>query len=138
MNFGLLYEIEPMRPWAETTVADCFWQALEQVKLAEHVGFSHAFVVEHHFLDQFSVCSAPEVWLSAVAQHTSTIRIGHGSRLLPFKYNNPIRSAEMGAVLDIMSNDWTSGPPAPRPSWSCSGSGSIPTRPEPSGTRRST
>ena len=103
MKFGLLYEIEPMRPWTDTTVADCFWQSLEQVKLAEGVGFSHLFVVEHHFLDQFSVSSAPEVWLSAVAQHTSTIRIGHGSRLLPFKYNNPIRSAEMAAVLDIMS-----------------------------------
>lgn len=104
MRFGLLYEIEPMRPWGETTVADSFWQALEQVKVAEQSGFSHVFVVEHHFLDEFSVCSAPEVWLSAVAQHTSTIRIGHGSRLLPFKYNNPIRSAEMAAVLDIMSN----------------------------------
>jgi alkanesulfonate monooxygenase SsuD/methylene tetrahydromethanopterin reductase-like flavin-dependent oxidoreductase (luciferase family) len=103
MKFGLLYEIEPMRPWDESTVSDCFWQALEQTKVAEESGFSHVFVVEHHFLDQFSVSSAPEVWLSAVAQHTSTIRIGHGSRLLPFKYNNPIRSAEMAAVLDIMS-----------------------------------
>jgi alkanesulfonate monooxygenase SsuD/methylene tetrahydromethanopterin reductase-like flavin-dependent oxidoreductase (luciferase family) len=103
MKFGLLYEIEPMRPWGETTVADAFWEALEQVKVAEEVGFSHVFLVEHHFLDQFSVSSSPEVWLSAVAQHTSTIRIGHGSRLLPFKYNNPIRSAEMAAVLDIMS-----------------------------------
>jgi alkanesulfonate monooxygenase SsuD/methylene tetrahydromethanopterin reductase-like flavin-dependent oxidoreductase (luciferase family) len=103
VKFGLLYEIEPMRPWGDTTVADCFWEALEQVQLAEGVGFSHVFVVEHHFLDQFSVSSAPEVWLSAVAQHTSTIRIGHGSRLLPFRYNNPVRSAEMAAVLDIMS-----------------------------------
>ncbi|MCU1485500.1 MAG: Limonene 1,2-monooxygenase [Actinomycetia bacterium] len=103
MKFGLLYEIEPLRPWGETTVADAFWEALEQVKVAEEVGFSHCFIVEHHFLDQFSVSSAPEVWLSAVAQHTSTIRIGHGSRLLPFQYNNPIRSAEMAAVLDIMS-----------------------------------
>jgi alkanesulfonate monooxygenase SsuD/methylene tetrahydromethanopterin reductase-like flavin-dependent oxidoreductase (luciferase family) len=103
VKFGLLYEIEPMRPWGPSTVADCFWDSLEQVKVAEASGFSHVFVVEHHFLDQFSVCSAPEVWLSAVAQHTSTIRIGHGSRLLPYRYNNPIRSAEMAATLDIMS-----------------------------------
>lgn len=103
MKFGLLYEIEPMRPWSDTTVSDCFWEALDQVKIAEEVGFSHVFVVEHHFLDQFSVSSSPEVWLSAVAQHTSTIRIGHGSRLLPFNYNHPVRSAEMAAVLDIMS-----------------------------------
>jgi len=103
MKFGLLYEIEVPRPWTETSVANCFWEALEQVKVAEQAGFSHVFVVEHHFLDQFSVSSAPEVWLAAVAQHTSTIRIGHGVRLLPFNYNNPIRAAEMAATLDIMS-----------------------------------
>jgi alkanesulfonate monooxygenase SsuD/methylene tetrahydromethanopterin reductase-like flavin-dependent oxidoreductase (luciferase family) len=103
MKFGLLYEIEVPRPWTETSVANCFWEALEQVKVAERAGFSHVFVVEHHFLDQFSVSSAPEVWLAAVAQHTSTIRIGHGVRLLPFNYNNPIRAAEMAATLDIMS-----------------------------------
>jgi alkanesulfonate monooxygenase SsuD/methylene tetrahydromethanopterin reductase-like flavin-dependent oxidoreductase (luciferase family) len=103
MKFGLLYEIEVGRPWTETSVADCFWEALEQVKVAEEVGFTHVFSVEHHFLDQFSLASAPEVWLSAVAQHTKTIRIGHGVRLLPFNYNHPVRVAEMAAVLDIMS-----------------------------------
>jgi len=103
VKFGLLYEIEVPRPWTENSVANCFWEALEQVKAAEQAGFSHVFVVEHHFLDQFSVSSAPEVWLAAVAQHTSTIRIGHGVRLLPFNYNHPVRAAEMAATLDIMS-----------------------------------
>ena len=103
MKFGLLYEIEVARPWGETSVSDCFWEALEQVKVAEQAGFSHVFVVEHHFLDMFSLSSAPEVWLSAVAQHTSKIRIGHGVRLLPFHYNHPVRAAEMAATLDIMS-----------------------------------
>jgi len=103
VKFGLLYEIEVPRPWTEDSVANCFWEALEQVKTAEQAGFSHVFVVEHHFLDQFSVSSAPEVWLAAVAQHTTTIRIGHGVRLLPFNYNHPVRAAEMAATLDIMS-----------------------------------
>ena len=103
MKFGLLYEIEVARPWGETSVSDCFWEALEQVRVAEEAGFSHVFIVEHHFLDMFSLSSAPEVWLSAVAQHTSKIRIGHGVRLLPFNYNHPIRAAEMAATLDIMS-----------------------------------
>jgi alkanesulfonate monooxygenase SsuD/methylene tetrahydromethanopterin reductase-like flavin-dependent oxidoreductase (luciferase family) len=103
VKFGLLYEIEVPRPWTENSVANCFWEALEQVKAAEQAGFSHVFVVEHHFLDQFSVSSAPEVWLAAVAQHTTTIRIGHGVRLLPFNYNHPVRAAEMAATLDIMS-----------------------------------
>ena len=97
MKFGLLYEIEPVGEWGPTTVADRFWESLEEVRVAETVGFTHVFVVEHHFLGQFSVCPSPEVWLSAVAQHTETIRIGHGARLLPFNYNHPIRSAEMAA-----------------------------------------
>ncbi len=102
MKFALLYEIECPRPWGENSIYDCFWEALEQVKVAEEAGFDVVWSVEHHFLDQFSVASAPEVWLSAVAQHTSRIRIGHGVRLLPFQYNHPIRAAEMAAVLDIM------------------------------------
>jgi alkanesulfonate monooxygenase SsuD/methylene tetrahydromethanopterin reductase-like flavin-dependent oxidoreductase (luciferase family) len=103
MKFHLLYEIECPRPWGETSIFDCFWEALEQVKVAEEAGFETVWSVEHHFLDQFSVASAPEVWLSAVAQHTQRIRIGHGVRLLPFHYNHPVRAAEMAAVLDIMS-----------------------------------
>ncbi len=103
MRFGLLYEIAAPQPWGEDTVANCFWEALEQVKVAEAAGFTHVFAVEHHFLDAFSASSAPEVWLAAVAQHTTTIRIGHGVRLLPFTYNHPVRAAEMAATLDIMS-----------------------------------
>src|SRR5262249_49864638 len=41
MKFGLLYEIEVPRPWTETSVADCYWKALEQMKLAKKVGFTH-------------------------------------------------------------------------------------------------
>jgi len=103
LEFALLYEIECPRPWGENSIYDCFWEALEQAKVADEVGFDVVWSVEHHFLDQFSVASSPEVWLSAVAQHTERIRIGQGVRLLPYKYNHPIRSAEMAAVLDIMS-----------------------------------
>ena len=67
MKFHVLYEIECPRPWGETSIYDCFWEALEQVKVAEEAGFETVWSVEHHFLDQFSVASAPEVWLSAVA-----------------------------------------------------------------------
>src|SRR5581483_202183 len=49
-------------------------------------------------------CSAPEVFLSAVAQHTTTMRIGHGVVLLPKAYNHALRVAERCAALDILSN----------------------------------
>lgn len=31
MKFGLLSEIEVARPWTEMSVADCFWETIEQV-----------------------------------------------------------------------------------------------------------
>jgi alkanesulfonate monooxygenase SsuD/methylene tetrahydromethanopterin reductase-like flavin-dependent oxidoreductase (luciferase family) len=104
MKFGLLYEIEVLQPWDEKSHYNAFWEAVDQIKLAEEAGFDYVWAVEHHFLQEFSISSAPEVFLAAVAQHTSRIRIGHGVVLLPFGYNHPIRVAERIAVLDIMSN----------------------------------
>ena len=104
MKFGLLYEIEKLQPWDEQTQRNVFAESLEQIKLAEQVGFDYLWEVEHHFLGEFSISSAPEVFLAAVSQHTSRIRIGHGVVLLPFGYNHPVRVAERAAMLDIVSN----------------------------------
>lgn len=102
MKFGLIYEIcRPDAEWA--TEEEIYWQALEQCVLAEEVGFDHVWAVEHHFLEGYSLSSAPEVFLTAVAQRTERIRIGHGVRLLPPPFNHPARSASSAAVLDIMS-----------------------------------
>jgi alkanesulfonate monooxygenase SsuD/methylene tetrahydromethanopterin reductase-like flavin-dependent oxidoreductase (luciferase family) len=60
--------------------------------------------VEHHFLEEYSHSSAPEVFFGAVSQRTKNIRISHGVRLLPFNFNHPIKLAEQAAVLDILSN----------------------------------
>jgi len=104
MKFGLLYEIEKLQPWDAGSHRSAFMEALEQIKLAEEAGFDYVWCVEHHFLGEFSISSAPEVFLAAVSQHTSRIRIGHGVVLLPFGYNHPIRVAERAATLDIVSN----------------------------------
>jgi len=104
MDFGLLYELAVPKPWGVTTERDAFWNALEQVREAESVGFSHVWAVEHHFREEFSHMGAPEIWLTAVAQHTKTIRIGHGVVLLPTPFNHPVRVAERIGALDILSN----------------------------------
>src|ERR1700742_3559288 len=80
-----------------------FLQMMEQIKLAEELGFTSVWSVEHHFLESFSHAAAPEVLLSYIAAQTSTIRIGHGVRLLPYPYNHPIRAAEQAATLDLLS-----------------------------------
>jgi alkanesulfonate monooxygenase SsuD/methylene tetrahydromethanopterin reductase-like flavin-dependent oxidoreductase (luciferase family) len=104
MKFGLLYEMETPRPWNERSEYNIYWQALEQIELADQVGFDCVWEVEHHFLEEYSHSPAPEVFFGAVSQRTKNIRIGHGVRLLPFNFNHPIKLAEQAAVLDIISN----------------------------------
>jgi alkanesulfonate monooxygenase SsuD/methylene tetrahydromethanopterin reductase-like flavin-dependent oxidoreductase (luciferase family) len=103
MKIDLLYELEMPRPWEPHAEYNTYWEAVEQIELADRVGFATVWAVEHHFLEEFSHCSAPEVFLAAVAQRTENIRIGHGVVLLPWRFNHPIRVAERAAALDIMS-----------------------------------
>jgi len=104
MKFGMLYEMETPRPWNALSEYNIYWQALAQIELADRIGIDYVWEVEHHFLEEYSHSSAPEVFYGAVSQRTKNIRIAHGVRLLPFKFNNPIKVAEQAAVLDIMSN----------------------------------
>jgi alkanesulfonate monooxygenase SsuD/methylene tetrahydromethanopterin reductase-like flavin-dependent oxidoreductase (luciferase family) len=104
MQFGMLYEIQVPRPWQARSEYDAYQQVVAQVQLAETVGFESCWTVEHHFLSEYSHCSAPEVLYGYLAAKTSRLRLGHGVVLLPFPYNHPIRVAERVATLDLLSN----------------------------------
>ncbi len=104
MKFGIFYEHQLPKPWGPGDEAKMFHDALEQVILADRLGYDYAWEVEHHFLDEYSHSSAPEVFLAAAAARTQNIRIGHGIRQVIPKYNHPARTAEGLATLDIMSH----------------------------------
>ncbi len=105
MKIDLLYEIQMPEPWdGDDYEYRKFWETMEQLELADRVGFNTVWMVEHHFLTGFAHSSAPEIFLSALAQRTKNIRIGHGVTLLPGHFNHPIRVAERIATLDILSN----------------------------------
>ena len=104
MRFGVFYELQLPRPWSEDDEHRLFLEALEQVVLADRLGFDFAWEVEHHFLDEYSHSSAPEVFLAAAAAKTSTIRLGHCIRQVIPNYNHPARTAEGLATLDLLSN----------------------------------
>src|SRR5215813_13327865 len=55
-----------------------FNSSLAQIELADRLEYDHAWVVEHHFLEEYSHSSAPEVFLGAATQRTRRIRLGHG------------------------------------------------------------
>ena len=104
MRFGVFYELQLPRPWNKGDERNLFHQALEQVALADRLGFDHAWEVEHHFLDEYSHSSSPEIFLAAAAAGTKSIRLGHGIRQVIPNYNHPARTAEGLSTLDIISD----------------------------------
>lgn len=112
MRFGIFYEHQLPRPWKEGDELQLFQDALDQVELADNLGIDHAWEVEHHFLEEYSHSSAPEVFLAVCSQRTKNIRLGHGITLMPPNYNHPARVAERIATLDLVSKgrvEWGTG-----------------------------
>ena len=104
MRFGVFYELQLPKPWKEGDEHRLFHEALDQVVLADQLGFDYAWEVEHHFLDEYSHSSSPEVFLACAAGRTERIRLGHGIRQVIPNYNHPARTAEGLATLDLLSN----------------------------------
>jgi alkanesulfonate monooxygenase SsuD/methylene tetrahydromethanopterin reductase-like flavin-dependent oxidoreductase (luciferase family) len=104
VRFGIFYEHQLPRPWAPDAEHRLLKDALEQVELADRLGVDYVWAVEHHFLEEYSHSSAPEVFLAAASQRTSRIRLGHGIVQLPPAYNHPARVAERIATLDLLSD----------------------------------
>jgi alkanesulfonate monooxygenase SsuD/methylene tetrahydromethanopterin reductase-like flavin-dependent oxidoreductase (luciferase family) len=103
VKFALFYEIPVARPWSEHSELDAYRHTLEQAQAADKLGWHAFWSVEHHFLEEYSHCSNPEVLYGAIAATTKNLRIGYGVRLMPAPYNHPVRTAESVAVLDLIS-----------------------------------
>jgi alkanesulfonate monooxygenase SsuD/methylene tetrahydromethanopterin reductase-like flavin-dependent oxidoreductase (luciferase family) len=101
MKFGVFYEHQLPRPWVRTSEYELLQNSLTQVELADGLGYDYVWVVEHHFLEEYSHCSAPEVFLAAASQRTKRIRLGHG--VIQLTTNQPQRVAERVASLDLIS-----------------------------------
>ena len=71
MRFGVLYETHTPKPWHENSEYERNWQCIDEIKLAEAVGFDNAWAGEHRFIEEFAHRSAPEVFLTAITQHTT-------------------------------------------------------------------
>ena len=102
MKFGVFYELQLPRPWAADDEYELVHHALAQIELADRLGYDFAWEVEHHFLEEYSHSSAPEVFLAAASQRTERIRLGHGIVQLPT--NHPARIAERVSTLDLISH----------------------------------
>ena len=104
MRFALFYEIPVAKPWGPDSKLRAYQDTLEQAIAGDRLGWDAFWTVEHHFLQEYSHCSNPEVLYGAIASRTERIRLGYGVRLMPKPYNHPVRTAESVAVLDLLSN----------------------------------
>src|SRR2546430_17145571 len=100
----MFFELQLPRPWRPDSELELVRNALEWGELGEEAGIGYGWAQEHHFLEEDSHSSAPEVFLAAASQRTRRIRLGHGIVLLPVNYNHPARVAERIATLALASD----------------------------------
>lgn len=123
MELDLLYEVDVPKPWDKPhpygqreREQRAYREAVEQIRLADPLGFKTIWAVEHHFREGRSHCPAPEVLLGYLAGVTEQIRLGFGVTLTPFGFTPPQRIAEKVAATDILSGgrvEWGTGRSTP-------------------------
>jgi alkanesulfonate monooxygenase SsuD/methylene tetrahydromethanopterin reductase-like flavin-dependent oxidoreductase (luciferase family) len=102
VKFGVFYELQLARPWAQGSEFELYHNALAELELADRLGYDYAWVVEHHFLEEYSHSSAPQVFLGAASQRTRQIRLGHG--IVQLTTSHPAKVAARISALDLLSN----------------------------------
>jgi alkanesulfonate monooxygenase SsuD/methylene tetrahydromethanopterin reductase-like flavin-dependent oxidoreductase (luciferase family) len=104
MKFGSSFLMQLPRPWNSDSERKMLSNALDQAELVDRCGFDYVWSTEHHFLEEYSHSSTPEIFLAACSQRTRYVRLGHGVVQTPPNVNHPARVAERIAALDLISN----------------------------------
>lgn len=100
MKFGIGYYSLQSPPHNPRPHQQLYAEMLEEINIAEELGFESAWLTEHHFLSD-GYCPSLLVTAAAIAARTRKILIGTGVLLLPL--HNPIKVAEDAAVVDLIS-----------------------------------
>ena len=96
MKFGLVYSVQSLTGDWQQICQD----VIQQVVLAEELGFDSAFISEHHLVDNGYFPSVIP-FCAALATRTSRIKLGTAVVLLPL--HHPFAVAEDTAVVDNLS-----------------------------------
>ncbi|BBW99967.1 luciferase [Mycolicibacterium moriokaense] len=99
MRVGLLQEGD----LTGTNAYERYHQLIEEVALADELGFSTWGTSEQHFSPPNFSVAAPEVLYSAIAMRTKNIKLRIMAAVM-LKWNHPILVAERMATLDIVSH----------------------------------
>src|SRR5207249_3647529 len=96
MDFGLFYYCQGRGVPHDQAYAEM----LDQIALAETLGFGECWFAEHHFTD-YSLLPSPNLMIAAALQRTSRMRFGNYVNVLPF--HHPLRLAAEAATLDNLA-----------------------------------
>lgn len=99
MRFSI-FSVTDHYPDGPASIADRYAQLLDEIVLADELGFAAFFLAEHHF-NEYGVVPSPPALLGAAATRTSRIGLGVAVSVLPF--HQPLVAAEEYAMLDQMS-----------------------------------
>jgi limonene 1,2-monooxygenase len=93
-EFGLFL---PPQHYPQQSPTRAFQRDLETIAFAERMGFTEAWVGEHHSSGWETVCS-PEVFVASALERTRRMRLGTGVVSLP--YHHPFHVASRAVLLD--------------------------------------
>lgn len=99
MKFGLFSLFDFFQ--GRQNEATYYQDTLDLLMHSETLGFDSVWLGEEHFYS-FGICPSPQLFLTALARETKTLRLGTAISLLPFE--NPLRKAEDFAMLDLLSD----------------------------------
>jgi probable F420-dependent oxidoreductase len=102
ISFGLWYDFRNPAAWRQSD-KEIYNAIIDQVSWAESIGYHDVWLAEHHFVDdrQAPPSPSPLILAAAIAVRTKKIRIGTSVLLLPLY--DPVRIAEDGATIDLLS-----------------------------------
>ncbi len=99
MHFGL-FNLMTQRDKAKTP-REIYSETIDQVRLAEQLGFEVAWFAEHHF-SNYCLCPSPLTMSTYMAAHTTRIKLGPAVIVAPLY--EPIRMLEDIGLLDQLSD----------------------------------
>ncbi|MBX9686791.1 MAG: LLM class flavin-dependent oxidoreductase [Candidatus Obscuribacterales bacterium] len=101
MRFGIFSVVDHYPVELNRSCSDFYKELLDQSQLADELGFYSFWIAEHHF-HEYGIIPRPALFLAAAASRTKRIRLGSAVAVLPL--DDPIRTAEDYAMLDLISN----------------------------------
>ena len=96
MDFGLFYYCQGRG----VPHAQAYAEMLDQIALADTLGFGECWFAEHHFTD-YSLLPSPNLLIASALPRTRRMRFGNYVNALPF--HHPLRLAAEAAMLDNLA-----------------------------------